>query len=167
MAEYRAEVVWSRGEATFTDNRYSRGHRWLFDGGIEVAASSSPQVVPLPLSVEAAVDPEEAFVASLASCHMLFFLSIAAKRKYLVEGYRDQAAGFLGKDDTGQVAMTLVTLRPAARFGGDRRPTSDQLLAMHHEAHRQCFIARSVRTEVRCEPIWEATEPDQGAEANR
>ena len=153
MAEYQAVVVWNRDGALFTDNRYSRAHRWLFDGGVEVPASSSPHVVPLPLSISAAVDPEEAFVASLSSCHMLWFLSIAAKRQFVVDSYRDAAVGLLGKDPSGKVAMLQVTLRPAAHFGGDRRPTADELTAMHHEAHEQCFIARSVKTEVRCEPL--------------
>jgi organic hydroperoxide reductase OsmC/OhrA len=143
MAEYRSVVVWDRGNAVFTDNRYSRGHRWQFDGGVEVPASSSPQVVPVPLSVAAAVDPEEAFVASLSSCHMLWFLSIAAGRGWIVDGYRDEAVGVLGR----------VTLRPEVGFGGDRRPDADELAAMHHEAHEQCFLARSVKTEVRCEPL--------------
>src|SRR2546428_9233200 len=101
MAEYTSVVVWSRGGAAFTDNRYSRGHRWLFDGGVEVPASASPQVVPVPLSVAAAVDPEEAFVVSLSSCHMLWFLSIAARQGFRVESYRDEAVGVLAKDATG------------------------------------------------------------------
>lgn len=153
MSEYRTEVVWSRDGATFTDNRYSRGHRWLFDGGVEVLASSSPTVIPLPLSVEAAVDPEEAFVVSLSSCHMLWFLSTAAKRGFVVDRYCDQAVGVMAKDSSGKLAMTQVTLRPEADFAEERRPTTNQLVAMHHEAHEQCFIARSVKTEVRCEPV--------------
>ncbi len=153
MAEYKSVVIWSRDGATFTDNRYSRGHRWLFDGGVEVPASSSPHVVPLPLSVAAAVDPEEAFVASLSSCHMLSFLYIAAKRGFVVESYRDEAVGVLAKDTAGKLAMTRVTLRPDAEFGGDKRPTADEVIAMHHEAHEQCYIASSVKTDVRCEPV--------------
>jgi organic hydroperoxide reductase OsmC/OhrA len=153
MAEYKSVVIWSRDGAAFTDNRYSRGHRWLFDGGVEVPASSSPQVVPLPLSVAAAVDPEEAFVASLSSCHMLWFLSIAAKRGFLVDGYRDEAVGVMAKDPSGKQAMTRVTLRPEVRFGGAKRPSADEVVAMHHEAHEHCFIARSVKTDVRCEPV--------------
>lgn len=148
MAEYTAKIVWNRNQAIFTDNRYSRGHRWLFDGGIDVPASSSPHVVPLPLSVGEAVDPEEAFVASLSSCHMLSFLYIAAKRGYIVDSYKDEAVGVLAKNDLGKLAMTRVTLRPDARFGGERRPTSDDVTAMHHEAHEQCFIAQSVKTEI-------------------
>lgn len=156
MAEYNAIVEWSRAGAVFTDHRYSRGHRWLFDGGVEVAASASPHVVPLPMSVAAAVDPEEAFVASLSSCHMLWFLSLAAKRGLVVESYRDEAVGVLGKDASGQVAMTRITLRPATRFSGDTQPPASDILALHHEAHAACFIARSVKTEVRCEPRGEA-----------
>lgn len=153
MSEYATIVTWSRDGAVFTDNRYSRGHSWLFDGGVEVPASSSPKVVPLPMSVEAAVDPEEAFVASLSSCHMLWFLSIAANRGFLVDHYRDEAIGVMKKDSSGKLAMTRVTLRPDVAFGGDQRPTMDIVIAMHHEAHEQCFIARSVKTEVRCEPV--------------
>jgi len=157
MAEYTAVVEWRRDGAVFTDNRYSRGHRWRFDGGIAVPASASPHNVPLPLSVAAAVDPEEAFVASLSSCHMLWFLSIAARRGFVVEDYRDEAVGVLAKDEAGKQAMTRVTLRPAIRFGGDKQPTPDELLAIHHEAHEQCFIARSVKTDVRCEPVGLST----------
>ncbi len=153
MGDYTTVVAWNRDGATFTDNRYSRGHRWLFDGGVEVPASSSPHVVPPPLSVVAAVDPEEAFVASLSSCHMLWFLSIAAKRGFVVDSYRDEAAGTLAKDPSGKPAMTRVTLRPEVRFAGDGRPTDAEEAAMHREAHEQCFIARSVKTDVRCEPV--------------
>jgi organic hydroperoxide reductase OsmC/OhrA len=152
MAEYKAVIEWRRDGATFTDNRYSRGHRWSFDGGVEVPASSSPHVVPVPMSVEAAVDPEEAFVVSLSSCHMLWFLSIAAKRGFVVENYRDEAIGIIERDASNRLAMTRVTLRPETRFGNDRRPVGDELVAMHADAHEQCFIARSVKTEVRCEP---------------
>ena len=151
MSEYTTVVEWNRDGAVFTDNRYSRGHRWLFDGGVEVPASSSPSVVPLPLSVGAAVDPEEAFVASLSSCHMLVFLSIAAKRGFVVDSYRDEAVGLLAKDSFGKLAMTRVTLRPQIEFSGDKRPTADELAAMHHESHEQCFIASSVKTDVRLE----------------
>lgn len=153
MSEYKSTVIWTRDGAVFTDNRYSRGHRWQFDGGVEVPASSSPQAVPLPLSVEAAVDPEEAFVASLSSCHMLWFLSIAARRGFVVESYRDKAVGVMGRNEAGKLAMTLVTLRPEVRFSGDRLPTRAELEALHHEAHEKCFLASSVKTEVRCEPV--------------
>jgi organic hydroperoxide reductase OsmC/OhrA len=153
MSEYVVEVKWNRGDAAFTDHRYSRGHLWTFDGGIEVPASSSPSVVRLPMSVEAAVDPEEAFVASLSSCHMLWFLDIAARRKFVVDHYSDQALGVMGKDSTGKTAMIHVTLRPAVRFVGEQQPTQDDVTEMHHQAHEECFIANSVKTEVRCEPV--------------
>ena len=159
MSEYQTVVVWSRDGAVFTDSRYSRGHRWIFDGGVEVAASASPHVVPLPLSVEAAVDPEEAFVASLSSCHMLVFLSLAAKRGFVVDSYRDEAVGVLERNSSGKLAMTTVTLRPEVNFGGDKRPTLDELLEIHHESHEQCFIASSVTTDVRCEPSVRNLEP--------
>ncbi len=153
MSEYKTTVLWERSNANFTDNRYSRGHRWFFDGGIEVAASSSPQVVPLPFSIAKAIDPEEAFVASLSSCHMLWFLSTARDLGFVVDTYRDEAVGVLAKDVSGRLAMTTVTLHPETRFAGDRQPTVGEVAAMHDEAHAQCFIARSVKTDLRCEPM--------------
>src|SRR5262245_54561777 len=121
MAEYKAIVTWDRpAGARFTDNRYSRAHRWTFDGGAQVPASSSPHVVPVPLSDPAGVDPEEAFVASLSSCHMLWFLSLAAKRGFVIESYRDEAVGILEKNAEGRPAITRVTLRPAIQFSGDK-----------------------------------------------
>jgi len=153
MSQYVAIILWQRDGAVFTDNRYSRGHRWQFDG-VEVPASSSPGAVPLPLSVATAVDPEEAFVASLSSCHMLWFLSIAAKRGFVVESYRDEAVGVIAKNADGKLAMTVVTLRPAAAFVGARLPSQAEVEAMHHESHGQCFIASSVKTDVRCEPVY-------------
>lgn len=153
MSQYTATISWERGGARFTDNRYSRAHRWHFDGGIEIPASASPQVIPLPLSLAEAVDPEEAFVASLASCHMLWFLSIAAKQGFVVETYRDEATGLIGKNADGKLAMTEVALRPRVTFVVDARPSPEQHEAMHHEAHELCFIANSVTTNVRCEPV--------------
>jgi organic hydroperoxide reductase OsmC/OhrA len=152
MAESRATVRWSRGDQPFTDGRYRRAHAWSFDGGIEVAASSSPAVVPVPLSEERAVDPEEAFVASLSSCHMLWFLSIAAGRGFRVDRYEDRAVGVLGRDDAGRTAVTVVTLRPDVAFSGGNLPGEGDLREMHREAHGRCFLANSVRSEVRCEP---------------
>lgn len=156
MAQYTAEVLWLRSEQDFISNRYSRRHLLRFDGGIEVAGSSSPHVVPLPMSDAAAIDPEEAFVASLSSCHMLWFLSIAAKRKFCVDRYFDAAVGTMGKNADGKLAMLVVTLKPEAVFSGERIPTAEQVEHMHHEAHEECFIANSVKTEVRCEPIFTA-----------
>jgi organic hydroperoxide reductase OsmC/OhrA len=149
---YTATIRWDRGSAAFADNRYSRAHRWQFDGGVEVPASSSPSLVPLPMSEAAAVDPEEAFVASLSSCHMLWFLSLAAGAGWCVDSYVDEASGVMAKNAEGQVAMTRVTLRPQVIFSGPRTPSAPEHEALHHAAHAACFIAASVRTEVRCEP---------------
>jgi len=149
MSEYYAKIDWKKGkDESYIDNEYSRAHTWIFDGGCRVPASSSPHVVPLPFSVEANVDPEEAFVASLSSCHMLFFLSIAAKRKYVINRYIDHAVGVMEKDSDGRIAMTKVTLRPKIDFFGERQPTREQQEKMHHQSHQQCFIANSVRTQV-------------------
>jgi len=157
MAQYKAEVLWLRGEQDFLSNRYSRKHLLRFDGGIEVAGSSSPHVVPLPMSDAAAVDPEEAFVASLSSCHMLWFLSIAAKHKFCVDRYFDAAVGAMGKNAEGKMAMLTVTLKPEIQFSGVRVPTPEQIEHMHHDAHDECFIANSVKTEVICEPVYLAS----------
>ena len=153
MSSNSAEIRWSRGEQVFTDNRYSRVHQWKFDGGIEVVASSSPSVVPLPMSSAAAVDPEEAFVASLSSCHMLWFLSIAAKRGFRVDEYVDHASGVMGRNADEKLAMLKVVLRPAVKFSGTLIPSPEDQAALHHEAHQQCFIASSVKTEIGCEPV--------------
>jgi len=157
VSEYAVTVRWGRAGQPFIDNKYGRAHVWAFDGGIEVPASSSPSVVPLPYSESRAVDPEEAFVASLASCHMLWFLSIAAARKFCVDSYDDDARGVMGRNAAGKLAMTRVTLRPKVTFAGDRVPTAEEIAAMHHEAHGECFIANSVTTEIRCEPVAAAS----------
>lgn len=151
MSSYEATIEWTRGAAKFTDGRYSRGHRWSFDGGSTVAASSSPHVVPAPFSVAANVDPEEAFVAALSSCHMLFYLSIAAKRGFVIDDYRDAAVGSMAKNEQGQLAITRVTLRPQVTYGGAQRPSREAERAMHDEAHHRCFIANSVKTAVEVE----------------
>jgi len=152
MSEYFATIKWDRGSQSFADNKYSRAHVWEFDGGFTVPASASPHVVPPPLSVESNVDPEEAFVASLSSCHMLFFLSIAAKQTYLIDNYTDHALGIMAQDKSGRISMTRVVLRPKVQFSG-RQATLEQLQAMHHQAHESCFIANSVRTEVSVEIV--------------
>jgi len=149
MAEHTATISWQRAnDELFTDQKYSRAHQWDFDGGACVAASPSPHIVPLPYSVAANVDPEEAFVASLSSCHMLFFLQLAAKQQFVVDRYTDNACGLMGKDAQGKMSMTKVTLRPQVKFSGDGQPTWAQLEKLHHQAHELCFIANSVKTEV-------------------
>jgi organic hydroperoxide reductase OsmC/OhrA len=154
--EYRAHIHWERGDAVFTDNRYSRGHSWQFDGGVAVPASSSPYTVRVPLSVEAAVDPEEALVAALASCHMLWFLSLAAAGRCRVDDYRDQAVGSMGRNAAGKTAMLSVTLRPQVRFSGEHVPTRADIVQLHERAHEECFIANSVTTAVHIEPVFDA-----------
>jgi len=152
MSTYVATVAWSRGSQAFTDGKYSRGHRWRFDGGVDIPGSSSPHVVKPPLSDPAGVDPEEAFVASLASCHMLFFLDFARRAGFRIDSYEDAAEGVLAKDGEGRMAMTVVTLRPKVAFSGEKMPTSQDIDKLHHESHEACFIANSVRSEVRVEP---------------
>ncbi len=154
MAKYTAEILWLRGDQEFLNKRYSRRHLLRFDGGVEVPASSSPQVVPLPYSDAAAVDPEEAFVASLASCHMLWFLSVAANRGFVVDSYRDVAIGLLAKNADGKLAMIRVTLRPEVKFSGECLPSRAEQQQMHEQAHEDCFIASSVKTELLCEPCF-------------
>ncbi|UDY85475.1 OsmC family protein [Vibrio diabolicus] len=149
MGKHSALIEWHReADEVFSDNQYSRAHIWKFDGGLQVPASPSPHVVPLPLSVEENVDPEEAFVAALSSCHMLVFLSIAAKRRYVVDRYLDEAVGELTKGENGKEWVSKVTLNPKITFAGDNQPTRSQLEKMHHMAHENCFIANSVKTEV-------------------
>jgi len=155
MSKHRATIRWQRDGQPFTDNRYSRAHSWHFDGGAEIAASASPDVVPLPHSVAANVDPEEAYVASLSSCHMLTFLAIAAKRKFLVDSYVDEAEGLLAENAVGRLAVTRVTLRPRVKFSGEKQPSREQLEKMHHRSHELCFIANSVLTEVVTEIVEE------------
>ena len=154
MSEYTAEIRWERDPAQdFLANTYSRKHRLRFDGGIDVPGSSAPSSVPLPMSDAQAVDPEEAFVASLSSCHMLWFLAIACKRKFVVDRYADAAVGVMARNENGKFAMTRVTLRPEVTFAGERQPSRDELDQLHHKAHEECYIANSVRTEVLCEPV--------------
>ena len=155
MSTHTAEVIWMRADdEAFVDNRYSRRHLLRFDGGAEVVGSSSPHVVPVPLSDASAVDPEEAFVASIASCHMLWFLSLAAQRGFRVDRYRDDAVGAMGRNDAGRAFVATVVLRPEVHFSGTKQPSRDVLDALHHAAHDACFIANSVRTDVRCEHRW-------------
>lgn len=145
--EYYATVHWERDGEPFADNRYSRGHIWRFDEGVEVAASSSPLHVPVG-SVAAAVDPEEAFVAALSSCHMLFFLYLAARRGFVVEDYTDKAVGHMTKNERGKDFISKVVLNPHVVFRGDARPNDADVAALHHRAHEECFLANSVKSEV-------------------
>jgi len=148
MAAYTATLTWVRGDETFADGKYSRGHEIAFDGGVTMPASSSPHVVKLPLSREDAVDPEEMLVASLSSCHMLFFLDFARRAGFVVDAYVDQAEGVMGKDDRGRIAMTKVKLNPQIAWSGEKTPAPEEIRELHHKAHEACFIANSFRGDV-------------------
>ncbi|WP_454765355.1 OsmC family protein [Cupriavidus campinensis] len=156
MAEHIAEIIWERNDQDFLGNRYSRKHVLRFDGGAEVPGSASPHVVPLPMSDASAVDPEEMFIASIASCHMLWFLGLAAKQRFVVDRYVDQASGVMAKNAEGRMAVTMVTLHPDVTFSGERQPSREDIDHLHHAAHDACFIANSVKSEVRCEPVYPA-----------
>lgn len=153
MSRHTALIRWTRDTAPDTGNAYSRVHTWTFDGGTELRASASPQVVPLPWSAADAVDPEEAFVASLASCHMLWFLSLATRAGWQVLHYQDAAEALLGRDAEGRQAITEVWLRPKVSFAASQSITPEQLLALHHQAHEACFLANSVRCRMHIEPV--------------
>jgi len=147
MHRYQATIRWQRDQQEFLDNRYSRAHEWLFDGGARVAASSSPLSVPLPMSVAANVDPEEALVAATSSCHMLFFLWLAARAGRVVDSYVDQAFGVMEKNDEGRMAITRIVLRPEIVFAG-AAPSPDELARLHDDAHHQCYVANSLKADV-------------------
>jgi organic hydroperoxide reductase OsmC/OhrA len=148
MSEHTVTVEWKRETPDFAYQSYNRDHDWTFDAGVTVRASAAPAY----LGSESCVDPEEAFVASLSSCHMLTFLAIACKKRFTVDSYLDRAVGMLGKDEAGRFAMTKVTLYPRVRFGGEKTPAPEELAQMHDQAHHACFIANSVKTEVVVEP---------------
>jgi organic hydroperoxide reductase OsmC/OhrA len=151
--EYKAVIAWKRGAGEpFTDLKFSRAHQWSFDGGITVPGSSSPLSVRVPYSRAEAVDPEEALVAALSSCHMLTFLYLAAKQGLVVDSYEDEAAGVMSKNARGKLFVSKVALRPRIAFAGAQPPNAAQLAELHHHAHEECYIANSVLTEVVVEP---------------
>ena len=148
MSKHTATIRWQRTSSEFLAGRYSREHTWTFDGGLTVPASPSPAVVPLPWSNPANVDPEEAFVAAISSCHMLTFLYLASRQGFQVDSYEDEAVGVMTKNDRGVPWVSSVTLHPQIVFGGDKRPLPADEERLHHLAHEQCFIANSVKTVV-------------------
>jgi organic hydroperoxide reductase OsmC/OhrA len=156
MANYGCTIEWTRAEAAFTDQKYSRAHVWRFDGGAVVPGSSSPHSVRLPFSDPAAVDPEEALVAAVSSCHMLWFLSLAARRGIVVDSYRDTAEGRMGVFAGGKRGIVEVVLRPDVVVGGGKAPAEGEIEALHHAAHEECDIAHSIRGEVRVQGSWRA-----------
>jgi organic hydroperoxide reductase OsmC/OhrA len=153
MAEHKAPIQWRRTSPDFLRGKYSREHTWSFDGGLTVPASSAPSVVPAPYSNPAAVDPEEAFVASVSSCHMLSFLYIAYNQGFEIESYTDEAVGHMAKNEKGVPWVSKVVLNPKIVFSGQRIPTAQELEHLHHQAHEQCFIANSVKSEVKVNPV--------------
>ena len=148
MSEHKAIIRWQRTSPEFLKGRYSREHTWTFDGGLTVPASPSPSVVPSPWSNPAHVDPEEAFVASVSSCHMLTFLFLAAKQGFQVDSYEDEAVGAMTKNEWGVPWVSRIRLNPKIGFGGEKVPTHEDEERLHHQAHEQCFIANSIKTEV-------------------
>lgn len=154
MSTHTAAIHWNRNDSRFTDNRYSRAHEWRFDGGAVVPASSSPHVVRIPFSDPAAVDPEEAYVAALSSCHMLWFLGLAARDGFVVDSYLDMALGDMEKDAEGKLAITRVTLRPTVVFSRSKAPDDAVVDALHHEAHASCFLANSVKSDIVLQGSW-------------
>jgi organic hydroperoxide reductase OsmC/OhrA len=152
MSQHTARIQWRMGEGIFLKGRYSREHTWTFDGGVTVPASPSPSVVPLPYSNPAHVDPEEAFVASIASCHMLTFLHLASRAGYEIAGYEDDATGEMTRNERGRLWVSRVTLAPRIDYTGASRPDAAAESALHHAAHEECFIANSVRTEIVVHP---------------
>jgi len=149
MSEYKVNLLWSGNSANFTYKTYSRTHTWTFGGGTSIEASAAPEY----LGKAELVNPEEAFAASLASCHLLTFLALAAFQKFTVQQYEDQVIAIVGKNEQGKMAVLQVTLKPQVTFSGDKQPTVEQLQQLHHKAHNDCFISNSVLTKVTVEPV--------------
>jgi organic hydroperoxide reductase OsmC/OhrA len=148
MSEHTANIIWTRSSNDFDYNAFSRAHTWSFPGGEIVPASSAPDFRGDPERV----NPEEALVAAVSSCHMLTFLAIAARKRFVVERYTDHPAGVLTKNEGGKLWVSRVTLRPAVLFSGERRPRPEEIEAMHRSAHDHCIVAASLRSEVLIEP---------------
>ena len=151
MSEHKAAIRWVRSGDEFLKGRFSRAHTWAFDGGVTVAASSSPSAVPVPFSVPANVDPEEAFVASVSSCHMLTYLWAAYRAGFVVDSYDDEAVGVMTKNEKGIFWVSTIVLHPKISYSGDKIPTEQDIARFHHLAHENCFIANSVKTDIRVE----------------
>jgi organic hydroperoxide reductase OsmC/OhrA len=144
-----AKILWQKSpEEKFIDGNYRRVHKWILDGGMKIDASSSPEIVPLPMSDPSLIDPEEAFVAGIASCHMLFFLSIAAKKKFIIDYYEDNPEAIMGKNDEGKMAVLSLTLHPKVTFTGTNIPAEENIKLIHELAHSNCFLANSIKTKI-------------------
>lgn len=151
MSNHTAIVFWKRTGPDFLKGRYSREHTWSFDGGATLAASPSPSVVPEPYSNPANIDPEEAFVAAVSSCHMLAYLFLASRQGFQVDSYRDEAVGIMTKNERGVLWISAVTLHPKMKYSGEKLPAAADEEGLHHLAHEQCFIANSIKTQVTVE----------------
>ncbi len=148
MSDHKAIIRWALNGQDFSKGRYSREHTWSFDGGITVPASPAPSVVPAPWSNAAHVDPEEAFVAAISSCHMLTFLWLVSREGFQADSYEDEAVGVMTKNERGVPWMSNVTLHPRILWSGGKLPSDADLERLHHRAHEECYIANSIKTEV-------------------
>lgn len=156
MSEHRALIEWEHVGEGFLQGRYSREHRWVFDGGVTVAASPAPSSVPAPWSNPACVDPEEAFVAAVSSCHMLTFLFVAYCHGFQVNRYRDEAVGVMTPNERGQLWVSSITLAPRIEYGGSKLPVPEDEERLHRLAHEECYVSNSIRTHVEVRPLrWE------------
>ncbi len=153
MSEHKATIVWKRESPDFLKGKYSREHTWTFDGGITILASPSPSVVPVPYSNPAHVDPEEAYVASVSSCHMLTYLHLASRKGFVVDFYQDEAIGVMSKNERGSFWVSAIKLRPKISYSAEKLPSPDEERQLHHDAHEQCFIANSIKTVVTVEQV--------------
>jgi organic hydroperoxide reductase OsmC/OhrA len=153
MSQHKATIKWAFSGQDFLKGRFSREHTWTFDGGQTVTASASPSVVPAQFCNVAGVDPEEAFVASLSSCHMLTFVYLASRKGFGISAYEDEAVGTMTKNAEGRMWISSVTLAPRVTWSGDKRPTPEEEHALHEAAHHECFISNSVKTEIVVAPL--------------
>jgi len=159
MSEHKATIDWTRTSPDFLKGKYSREHTWHFDGGVTVSASPSPSVVPVPYSNPAHVDPEEAYVAAISSCHMLTYLYLAYQQGFQIDRYHDEAVGVMTKNEKGVPWVSLVTLYPQIAYSGDKLPAAADEERLHHMAHEECFIANSIKTEVTVRGAKHETRP--------
>ena len=162
MSEHRATIRWENKGPDFLKGKYSREHTWTFDGGVTLNASASPSVVPVPFSNPAHVDPEEAYVAAVSSCHMLTFVYLASRQGFQVDSYVDEAIGLMTKNESGVPWVSSIRLKPQIVFGGQKLPTSADEQRLHHLGHEQCFIANSVKTKITVEGAISATPATKG-----
>lgn len=151
MSEHTAQVRWLRGEQVFSDDHYSRGHEWILDGGVRVPASAAPGV---PHSVAEAIDPEEGVLASLGSCHMLFFLALAMRKGFVVDEYQDNPIGTIARNDKGKNALTEIVMMPRVTFSGATLPSNDDIDALHARAHSLCYVANSLNSVIQIKPQY-------------